>query len=126
MASDFKINSDGTLAMENGDFVIISGLDEVCQSLRIRLKMWLGEWFLDTRLGTDYLGKILVKNTPENLKRAEAEIRRVIFETDHVLDILEYSQELQVVTENNININQLVVNFTVNTDFGQAELNEVL
>lgn len=41
---------------------IIRGPDAVIQRIRQRFRMFLGEWFLDTRLGVPYYDSILVKN----------------------------------------------------------------
>lgn len=40
----------------------ISGAARVAQSVGIRLRTWLGNWFLDTTHGVPYLENILVKN----------------------------------------------------------------
>ncbi len=52
----FKTNAAGFM-----EFWFIDGRDRIAQKLKIKLKMWLGEWFLDTSRGMPYLETILVK-----------------------------------------------------------------
>jgi hypothetical protein len=59
---DFKIDEDGEWVVENGDFVKVAGQEAVQQGVRISLGLFLGECFLDDNAGTDYLGKINIKN----------------------------------------------------------------
>lgn len=47
------------LVIENNDLVIIAHADRVRQQIDIKLKLWQGEWFLDTEFGTPYLSQIL-------------------------------------------------------------------
>ena len=51
-----------SLAMTNGDLVLVDGIDAIAQDLTTRLRFFLGEWFLDQGMGIDFYGKILVKN----------------------------------------------------------------
>lgn len=57
--SDLKLDSSGDLAIENDSVVLVEGVDAVAQDIDIRLKFFLGEWFLDRRLGVPYYEKIL-------------------------------------------------------------------
>lgn len=61
---------------------LITGADCVAQRLRIRLRFWLGEWFLDQRLGIPYVRSVLVKNPDLVLIRSI--FRRVILSTPGV------------------------------------------
>ena len=54
---------EGDLHLESGRLVWTTDLaTEVAQRLRIRLRFFKGEWFLDAREGIPYAGEILVKN----------------------------------------------------------------
>lgn len=70
-----KIDGDNPieddLHLVNGDLVWTSELAvEVAQRLRIRLRFFRGEWFLDTREGTPWFQTILVKGASEGVIRA--------------------------------------------------------
>jgi hypothetical protein len=55
------INSND-LDVTTGDLQLTSGAEGIAQHIRIRLRFFLAEWFLDTRLGIPYFQRILVKN----------------------------------------------------------------
>ncbi len=65
--ADLKLDINGDLDLSTGDLVILSGVDATAQRLSRKLKFFLGEWFLDTRLGIPYFGSILVKNPSTNV-----------------------------------------------------------
>lgn len=81
---DIKLDANGDLDASTGTFVIISGADAIRQSLRIRLQFFLGEWFLDQRLGVPYYERILVKNPSTNVVRSI--LREAILETPGVIE----------------------------------------
>jgi len=57
---DLAINNlTHDLKIEVGDLVLTDGVEAVSQALDVRLQFFLGEWFLDTRLGVPYFEKIL-------------------------------------------------------------------
>lgn len=49
---------------------LLSGIDSLVQRIWIRLRFWLGEWFLDERLGVPWLQQILVKGADPRVIRA--------------------------------------------------------
>ncbi len=60
------------------------------QTVGVRLKLVLGEWFLDTRIGVDYFGTAFVKNP--NLAAVEAMVQAAILDTPGIARIVRYSQ----------------------------------
>lgn len=92
MASDLKLDTAGDLAVETGDFVLISDSDETVQSVRIRLRFYLGEWFLDNRLGVPFYEQVFVKNP--DLTQVEGLLRGVILETPGMATLTSYRQTL--------------------------------
>ena len=60
------------------------------QAVGVRLKLILGEWFLDTRLGVDYFGMAFVKNP--NLAAIEAMLQAAILDTPGIARIVSYAQ----------------------------------
>jgi hypothetical protein len=81
---DFAMTATGGWAVVNGDFATVAGSAAVPQGAAIRLRMFLGECFLDESKGVDYLGKILVKN-PDPLE-VRAEFATAILDTPDVTD----------------------------------------
>lgn len=65
--ADIKLDINGDLDLSTGDLVIITGIEATAQRLRRKLKFFLSEWFLDTRLGIPYFESILVKNPQTNV-----------------------------------------------------------
>lgn len=61
--SDIKLDAPfNDLAVENGEIVLVTSDEAIEQHLRIRLRQFLGEWFLDTREGVPYFRDVFVKN----------------------------------------------------------------
>jgi hypothetical protein len=117
--TDLKLDDDGDLALEGNSLVLISGGDEVAQRLLNRLRLWRGEWFLNLNRGTPYREEIFVKRTA--LSRIESAIKREILTTSGVLELLEYTQDLDIATR------RLTVSFKAKaTDGTIVEFNEVL
>lgn len=62
---DAKIRRDLAIDPLTNDIEIpirlLTGVDAILQRIWIRLRFWLGEWFLDTRLGVPWIERILVK-----------------------------------------------------------------
>lgn len=81
--SDFALDpATGDIDLSTGDLRFVTGADAVEQHLRIRLRIYLGAWFLDTRVGIPYYSQILVKNP--NLAAIESVYRRAITDTPGV------------------------------------------
>ena len=75
------------LRLVNGDFVWLGPSDraaEIAQHLKIRLRHFLGEWFLNANEGVDWFG-LMEKGTGR--KKIEAVIRKVITTTPGVVGI---------------------------------------
>jgi len=51
---DLKLNSFGDLAIENGDFVLLEGIDSIAQEINIAVQLWRGEYAFDGDLGIDW------------------------------------------------------------------------
>lgn len=112
MARDLKLDSNRDLALESGDLAFVDDGAEVAQAVGIRLRFFLGEWFLDNRLGVDYYGTVYVKDP--DLTAIEALFRRTIMETPGMGPLTEYTQELATATRT------LTVSWRGTTDDGTA------
>lgn len=86
----------------------------VVQSVKTRLLLWAGEWFLDTTSGTPWLQQILSANIKNTTPLYDRAIRERVLQTAGVTGIAEYSSVLDDVRR------KLAVTMTVDTQFGQA------
>ena len=84
------------------------------QQLLIKLKLWTGEWFLDTEFGTPYLQDILGKQL--TLSGSIAAIQKSIIEVEGVRSIQEFTYNFSSSER------KLTVEFTVDTPFGLVEV----
>ena len=100
-----------------GDFQMGGGLasfyvnspQAVAQAVVTRLKLFTGEWFLDTTDGTDWFGKVLGKYTQGT---RDAVIRERILDTPGVNVILSYSSQFNSATRT------FTVNCSLDTIYG--------
>ena len=89
--SDFELDrTTWDLSLEGADFNLISGVDDVAQELAQRIYLWRSEWFLDERIGTDYLGRILGKS---DQSVRDAEFKRQISGPSRVSSITQFLTE---------------------------------
>ena len=93
-----------------GDFTIgqpwlVNVPAAVEQSISTRLKLWLGEWFLDTSDGTPYPTEILGERYN---KTPDAAIKRRILGTPGVTQILSYSSSFSGSATRNLTVNVTV------------------
>jgi hypothetical protein len=110
--SDIKLDvNTGDLVFENGDLVLATGADAIAQHLKIRLRMFEGEWFLDPRQGLPYFRQILQK-TPD-VSSIGGIFRQAILETPGVESITRLDVELNRQTR------ALSINFTAKVDAGE-------
>lgn len=84
MLDDLEIQQ-GVLQFANGD-------PEIAQQIQSRFRMFVGEWFLDRRLGVQYMRDVFGKN------RSKAQVdflmRRVIFSVPGVASIVSFSSAI--------------------------------
>lgn len=81
---DFLLSDDDGLAVVNGDFATVSGQDAVAQAITIRLRMFLGEVWLDESIGVPWIQEILGKN------RDPVRVRQILSdEIAKIPDVLE-------------------------------------
>ena len=107
-----KQDANGDMVFGNGllDFYIDSP-EAVGQSVETRLKLWLGEWFLNVEDGTSYQTNVLGTN---KAKSAPIAIRERIFKTAGVTEIVSFDYDI------NADTRKLSVRATINTIYGQT------
>lgn len=111
---DYKLDDNNDLAVDGIDIALIDGAEQVRQQVLIKLKLWTGEWFLDTEFGTPYLPDILGKQL--TLSGAVAAIRKSVMEVDGVQTITEFQFEFD--RQRRI----LKTQFTISTPYGLIEV----
>ena len=85
----------------------------MAQAVLTRLKVFEGEWFLDITYGTPYNSQILGAGT---ISTYDAAIQQVILETQGVTSIASYASGVDPTTR------AALVNCTINTQYGQAQI----
>lgn len=89
--ADFALDATGDLDVSGGTLHAVYGREAVAQEVRIGVRFFLGEWFLDTRIGIPYFTDIFRKNPNLGLirdifRRAIESVPGVLAVTDITLD----------------------------------------
>jgi hypothetical protein len=92
MRKAFKTLPNGDYDYTNNKIDIAENDQEIGQRLKLRLKRFLGEWFLNNELGIPYFEEVLVKNP--DLDSIKQIFRKEIEETEGVLNIIKLNTEL--------------------------------
>ncbi len=108
---------------ESGDYVfgrgsfdfLVDSPDAVAQSVKTRLALSTGEWFLDTEEGTPWLRDILGSGNEQSYGPA---LRARILETPGVKEILSFDDAFD--RENR----KITITITIDTIYGQTSLSE--
>lgn len=114
--TSIRIDNTNDIQIDNNNLTLIGGREEIAQVLRQRLRVFLGEWFLDTREGIDYYGEIL-KKAPDP-GQVDALFKNEILTSPGVIELIEF--ELDIVGR------QLQLRFTARTDDGIINFDEEL
>ena len=91
--------------------------EAVAQAVLTRLKLWLGEWFIDLTTGTPYQQAVLGKGTTQSV---EPVLRARILETQGVEEIISFSYSFDPEQRS------ATVAAEINTIYGQTSITEVL
>ncbi len=111
---DIALNTSHDLDTSSLDLMLVDKANQVRQQLLIKLKLWRGEWFLDTEFGTPYLQQILGKQL--TLSGALTALRKSILEVEGVRQILSFSYTYSSSSR------KLTVEFTADTPYGIVEV----
>lgn len=108
-----KLDADGDYMMGHGAADFYQDVPEaVGQSAMTRLKLWSGQWFIDTSEGTPWLQQALGKRMA-----VEATVRARILGTPGLLEIQEFTTQI------NPDARRVRVNCTIETVYGTAAVN---
>lgn len=106
--------ADGDMVFGNGDLdFYINNPEAVGQAVETRLRLWLGEWFLDITEGTEYQTNVLGTGKSQS---AGPVIRQRILETEGVTEIVSFDLTIDA------NSRQLTIRSTINTLYGQTSI----
>ncbi len=88
-----KLSPDNDYEFGNGQLDFWRDVpDAVGQSVKTRLLLWLGEWYLNITEGTPYLQGILGKHSKE---KADVTIQDRVLTTGGVVDVTEFVSTIE-------------------------------
>jgi hypothetical protein len=110
------VTQDYVWGHQQNDFWI-NAPDGVAQAVLTRLKLFVGEWYLDVTDGTPWTTQVLDKYTKDQY---DAAIQDRILGTQGVTQITSYSSSVNTTTR------ALTVAVTINTQYGSATLSTTI
>jgi len=114
---DLMINdNDFDVKVEGNDLQMVEQKDATVQLLRQTFATFLGEWFLNTEIGIDYFGKILIKN-PDAIV-VDSILRNTILDVKGILNLTRYTVEVDTA------LRAYYLDFTADTVDGEINFNE--
>lgn len=113
-----KLTESGDFSAGHGPADFFNNTPEaVAQAVLTRLRLWTGEWFLDTQEGTPYREQVLGVRKRESAGPA---IRKRIAQTQGVLSVDSFSAEYDGDSRH------IAVSAEITTIYGPAVISEVL
>lgn len=89
---DILLTEDGDIDTTHGKFSLANGVTAIAQHMRIRVRFFLGEWFLDQREGVPYYRDVFIKNPSRAV--VVSTFKRVILSTPGVATLDRFEFEL--------------------------------
>jgi hypothetical protein len=90
-------DATGNLVLDkDGNFSPVTGLEGLRQRIQTKLKLWRGEWFLDTSLGIPWRQSIFTRPASPGL--ASQIITSAILEEEEVTDVRKVSAHIDSAT----------------------------
>lgn len=111
---DIALDTTHDIRISALDIALVDQAEQVRQQLLIKLRLWTGEWFLDTEFGTPYLQSVLGKQL--TLSGAVAAIRKSILEVDGVRSLVAFSYKFDNAAR------KLNITFEADTPYGIIEV----
>lgn len=113
-----RLDADGDYSFGRGqqDF-LLNTPETVAQAVLTRLRLWLGEWFIDTADGLPWRNQVLGEHTRATY---DAAIKTRILQTQGVRQIDSYESSFDGDTR------RLSVTATITTQYGQTTINGTL
>lgn len=113
-----KLDKDGDMLFGRGQADYMRDTpDAVAQAVLTRLRLWTGEWWLDTTVGTPYQQAVLGTG---KRKTVEPAIRARILDTQGCTGIVAFS----IAFDDDARVAK--ISATINTEYGQAKVEGVI
>ncbi len=117
-----KLDSNGDYVFGQNEDDFFNGAEAVAQAVKTRLKLMLGEWWEQTDDGVPYLESILGQFSNEQTQAAaQYLITKCVLDTPGVQSIVETE-----ITSNKAKERTLSIRFTMQTIYGETEIEEVI
>lgn len=113
-----QLDGNGDYQLGGTSVFLVNSPETVAQAVLTRLRLWLGEWFIDTTDGTPWSQEILGKLRQG--RNPDAAIKERILGTPGVQEIVSYDSTFDGASR------RLSITATLTTDYGQATISEVL
>lgn len=113
-----KLDDAGDYTIGTGADFLSNNPDTVAQAIATRLRLWRGEWFVDTTAGMPWSQEVLGKRQAG--RNPDAAIKQQILGTQGVTGIASYSSSFDGDTR------RLVVAAVVDTQYGTVTISETL
>jgi len=110
--STWNLDNEGDLDFAGGRFNLAINDEAVKLLLLARLRLWLGEWFLDLSEGVDYDGSVFGKSQVDIEMRTE--FMQIILDTPYIDEVTKLEIEIGSRSDS---INNLKVYFEARTAF---------
>ena len=104
------LSASGDYQFGRAGLFLANSPEAVAQAVLTRLKLWAGEWFLDSREGTDYQARILGHGTQGT---RDVAIKERILGTPGVRQILTYASSVDAARK-------MTVSALIDTPYGTA------
>jgi hypothetical protein len=83
---DLALDTDGDLAIDAGDAYYLTGVDAIAQHIKIKLRFFLGDWFLNPDEGMPYYDTVLGVKNP-SISAVRALFRKAIVSTPGIVEL---------------------------------------
>lgn len=112
-----SLDADGDYTLGSGADFLVNSPEAVAQAVLTRLRLWLGEWFVDTQDGMPWNEQVLGKRGGRN---PNAAIRQRILGTEGVTAIVAYDSQFDGETR------RLRIEATIETIYGTTTISEAI
>jgi hypothetical protein len=106
------------IAFVDGDFVSVDGIEAIAQEIKIAIRNFKDDWFLDLDDGIDYFGDVFKKHP--DIAVIDTTLKDTILGIDRVVKFTKYDLKIDNATR------ELKFDFEVLTDLGLLSFSDIL